>query len=205
MSKSKYLVPAFYCLLMVIVFGMQYKYKNLDLNFAVVPRDLGHLKGIVTMVFVHGNPEHLSSNFLPFAVCAFGLFYFYEQVALKVILLAHLLTGILIWLFARDAAHIGASGLVYALVLFTLTGALLKRNKRLMVFACIVLSFQSGLIYGLMPQDTGISWEGHLYGAISGIVLAIFFRKELPKPEVVHYSFEDEEADDKDEYSNLKL
>jgi membrane associated rhomboid family serine protease len=205
MSKSKYLVPIIYCILMISVFVLQQYNNNLTNDWSIVPRNLTYLKGIITMVFVHANLEHLSSNFLPFVICSFGLFYFYKDIAFKIITQAHVLTGILVWCFARPASHIGASGLIYALVFFTLAGALLKRNRRLIVFAFIVLTFQSGLIYGVMPQDNGISWEGHLFGAITGILLAIFYRKSLPEPERIKYSFEEEDSDDKDEYSNLPL
>lgn len=170
-------------------------------EYAILPLDTGHLKGIVSAVFVHASLEHLSSNLLPFVFCGFGLFYFYEELATKVILISHLITGALIWFFAREVYHVGASGLIYALVFFILISALLKRNRRLIVFAFIVLSFQGGLIWGILPQDTKISWESHLFGAISGIFLAIVFRKQGPKPDI-KIKF-DEEPEEPDEYENL--
>jgi membrane associated rhomboid family serine protease len=122
MSRYKYLIPVLYCVLIIGVFVFQALDADLIQNWAILPHHPAFLKGIVTAVFIHANIEHLSSNILPFAVCIFGLFYFYHEIALKVTFLSHLLTGLLIWCFARPVFHVGASGLVYAMVLFILSG-----------------------------------------------------------------------------------
>jgi len=96
---------------------------------------------------------------LPFFVAIIGLFYFYKNIALKVTLIAHLGTGILTWCFARSAFHIGASGMVYALVFFVVISGVIRKNKKLSVFALICLVFQSGLIWGVFPLEESISWE----------------------------------------------
>ena len=203
MSRYKYPIPVLYCVLIIGVFILQSFYHNLINEWAILPHHPAHLKGIVTAVFIHANIEHLSSNIMPFAVCIFGLFYFYNDIALKVTFLSHLITGTLIWSFARPVFHVGASGLVYALVVFILISALLKRNKKLIVFAFIVLSFQGGLIWGLVPQNTNISWESHLFGALTGIALAVIFRKQGPKAE--QEPLNDEDYEDSDEYKHLSV
>lgn len=198
---SNYRIPFLYCLSLVVGFALEFKYPRIIHDFGLLPLDLAHLKGIVTSVFLHANLEHLSSNFMTFSLTVFGMFYFYKEVAIKVTFLAHLSTGALIWLFARPVYHIGASGLIYALVFFILISALIKRNKRLAVFAFIVLTFQSGLVWGMMPQGNNISWESHLFGGLTGIALAIIFRKSGPPPETP-IVFE-EDAEDEDEYAEL--
>lgn len=203
MSRSRYLVPVIYCLLIIGLFIAQQYDASLMTEWAILPHNPAYLKGIITAVFIHANIEHLSSNFLPFVVCIFGLFYFYNEIALRITLLAHIATGTLIWLLARPVFHVGASGLIYALVLFILSSALIKRNKKLIVLAFIVLTFQGGLIWGLVPQNTQISWESHLYGAITGIVLAIIFRKYGPEPEKIPLT--DEEYEDTDDYKHLSV
>ncbi len=203
MSRTRYQVPVIYCLLIIGLYIAEHYDSSLMSSWAILPLNPAYLKGIITAVFIHANVEHLSSNLLPFAVCIFGLFYFYNDIALKITLLAHLATGILIWLFARPVFHVGASGLIYALVLFILSSALIKRNKKLIVFAFIVLTFQGGLIWGLVPQNTQISWESHLYGAITGIVLAIIFRKYGPEPE--KDPLIDEDFEDTDDYKHLSV
>ncbi len=202
MSKSGYLTPSLYCLLIIAIFVCQHFMPELALDWAILPLNPAYLKGIVTAVFIHANIEHLSSNILPFAVCIFGLFYFYRDIALKVTFIAHIVTGALIWLLARPVFHVGASGLVYALVLFILISAILKKNKKLIVFAFIVLSFQGGLIWGLVPQNTQISWESHLFGALTGTALAFIFKNQGPQadPET---NLEDEPFEDEDDYRHL--
>lgn len=202
MSKSGYLVPGLYCLLIIAIFVCQHFMPELVFDWAILPDNPAYLKGIVTAVFIHANIEHLSSNILPFAICSFGLFYFYRDIALKVTLIAHIVTGTLIWLLARPVFHVGASGLIYALVLFILISAILKKNKKLIVFAFIVLSFQGGLVWGLVPQNTQISWESHLFGAITGIILAFIFRKQGPQADP-EPNLDEEPLEDEDDYRHL--
>ena len=198
---SKYTVPIVYCLLVILVFGFEIIDPAIVSKYALLPQSNDHLIGIVTAVFLHANLEHLSANFLTLAICLFGIFYFYKDIALTVTLIAHIMTGLLIWIFARHVYHIGASGLIYALVFFILVSALIKRNRRLAVFAFIILSLQSGLVWGMMPQNNQISWESHLMGGITGFILAVIFRKKGPQPEP-KITFDDNEEDE-DEYARL--
>ncbi len=198
---SKYGIPILYCFAAIFVFFLEKIDPAIIPKYALLPHSFEHLPGIFTSVFLHASLEHLSANFLTLSVCLFGIFYFYKDIALAVTLIAHLATGALIWLFARQVYHIGASGLVYALVFFVLISAVVKRNKRLAVFAFIVLSLQSGLVWGMLPQDNHISWESHLLGGITGIILALLFRNKGPQPEPPIIF--DDESDDKDEYADL--
>lgn len=194
------MVPLLYCLLIIVVYAFEKVNPSIIETYAVLPHHPDHLMGIVTAVFIHGGMEHLSSNILPLAICLFGLFHFYSEIALKVTLLAHVFSGALVWLFARHVYHVGASGLIYALIFFVLISALIKRNKQLTVFAFIVLVFQGGLMWGLVPQNNGISWESHLMGAITGCILAVVFRHQGPPPDMVIHLDDDEDVD---EYLNL--
>lgn len=172
---------------------------------ALVPRDPGYLSGIISSVYIHNDLEHLFSNSLSLAVCHFGLFYFYREIASKITILAHFLVGVLVWCFARQAYHIGASGLIYAFDLFILVSGIIRSNRNLMVFALIVLSLHSGLIWGMVPGDPEISWEGHLAGGITGTFLAIIYRKEGPPDDVkkVWEDEQEEEQENEDEYKKL--
>ena len=147
------------------------------------PRDKGHLLGIVTTVFLHDDLLHIASNSLPLIVGMLSLYYFYNDIAIKVTLICHVATGILIWIFARPAYHIGASGMVYALVVFLLSSGFIRNNKQLKFLALAVLSIQSGLIWGVVPQGNNISWESHLMGALVGIIAAIIYKNQGPPPD----------------------
>ena len=195
-------VPILYTVLIIGGFVLQVTYPRLTEMLAILPRDFNHLPGVITTVFMHADIGHLSSNILPLSVCLVGLYYFYNEIALKVTLFCHLLTGILIWIFARPAYHIGASGLAYALVFFILASALVRKNRRLMVFAFIVLLFQNGLIWGVFPQENRISWESHLMGSLVGTLLAFAFRKEGPLPDKP-FEWDEESGEEKDEYEDV--
>jgi membrane associated rhomboid family serine protease len=204
MFKTYFVIPYCYLVLMLFTFALQTSIPSITDVFALFPRDFNYLPGIITTVFLHANAEHLASNILPLCACLFGLFYFYRDIALKVTLICHLLTGILIWIFARPAFHIGASGLAYALVFFILISGIIRRNKRLMVFAFAVLVFQSGLIWGIFPQGNNISWESHLMGAATGVFLAVIFRSEGPQADKpVEWDDEPEDPEPEDEYTRL--
>lgn len=199
MFNIRYIVPTLYCLAVIIVYMFETVDNSIKETFAILPRDPAHLKGIFTSVFIHDGLEHLSSNFIPLVMCMYGLFYFYRGIAMKVTVLTHLVSGLLVWLFARNAYHMGASGMIYSQIFFVLVSALIKRNKQLTVFAFIILVFQGGLMWGLMPQDNGISWESHLYGALTGAALAFIFRHQGPPPDMVIRNDHEEE----DEYLNV--
>jgi membrane associated rhomboid family serine protease len=202
MFKTKFNIPILYLLLLVFGFVFQILYPQLVNQLALYPRHIHYALGIITTVFLHANIEHLSANFLPLAACLFGLFYFYEGISKRVLYLSHILTGLLIWVFARPSFHIGASGLVYALVFFILISGIIRNNKRLMVIAFIILVFQSGLIWGIVPQNNQVSWESHLLGAVVGVVLSFLFRNKGPKDET-HPQWQEDEDNVDDEYRKL--
>ena len=85
-------------------------------NFGILPRTLSGTVGIITAPLVHGDIYHLISNTFPLIILGIGVFYFYRSIAFEVIFLIYVLTGIWVWVIAREAYHIGASGLVYGLL-----------------------------------------------------------------------------------------
>ncbi len=183
MFKTRWwLFPFLYLLSIWLVFMLQQRYDIEDV-LALYPRDRAHLIGILTTPFLHANLMHIASNSLPLSFCLLGLFYFYKDIAFGVLGICHVFTGVFMWFFARPAFHIGASGVVYALVLFLLTSGFIRNNKQLKFLALAVLSIQSGLIWGVVPQGDNISWESHLTGAIIGIITAFIFKNKGPLPD----------------------
>jgi membrane associated rhomboid family serine protease len=201
MSRTAFSIPFLYIVLILLGFSLQAVLPEITSVFGLYPRNEGHLIGIVTTVFLHGDIGHLASNLLPLAACLFGLFFFYKGIALRVTILCHFFTGVLMWIFARPSFHIGASGLAYALVFFILVSGFMRKNKRLKVLAFMILVFQNGLIWGVFPQGNNISWESHLLGACVGLVLAFIYRHKGPAPD--RPVLWDEESSDEDEYEQL--
>ena len=132
---------------------------------------------------------------MPFFILSVALFYFYSEIALKVFLWTYFLTGILVWFGGREAYHIGASGLVYGLASFLFFSGIIRRYYRLVALSLLVVFLYGQLVWGIFPgvYKKNVSWESHMLGFFSGIVLAIRFRKEGPQMPV--YEWLDEEVE----------
>ena len=147
--------------------------------FGILPRTLKGSIGIVTAPLIHGDIYHLISNTFPILVLVIGIFYFYDRIAIIVFFLIYFMTGFWVWIAARDAYHIGASGLVYGLISFLLFSGFLRRDtKTLAVSFAVLIIYGSNMIYGLLPANTDISWESHMLGAVAGLFCAIYFRNQ---------------------------
>jgi len=110
--------------------------------------------------------------------------------------------GVFTWIFGRDSWHIGASGLTYSLAFFLFFSGILRRYIPLMAVSMIVVFLYGSTVWSIFPVteivDPSISWEGHLAGAISGLLCAAYFRKQGPQnPEP------EEEEDEDDEEATL--
>ena len=159
-------------------------------NFGLYPHKISGLVGIITAPLLHANFSHLISNSIPVLLLSGGIIYFYPQSAFKVFALNYLVPGIFVWFFGRPAYHIGASGLIYGFVSFLFFSGIIRRDNRSIALALIVTFLYGGIIWGVLPIDAEISWEYHLFGALTGIFCAILFRKLDPAKK---YDWEDED------------
>ncbi len=194
-EKRKLLLALALPLFSVIIFWLV-KVVELSLDISLAeyglrPRSFSQWFGIITMPFLHGSLSHLIANSSSFLILGTMLFYFYNKYSLQVIGLSWLIAGVLTWIIGRDSIHIGASGMIYAFAGYIFFGGLFSRDIRLMAISLIVVFLYGSMIWGMMPQNTGISWEGHLAGFVAGILLAFIY-----KPEAKTTGFDDEEEDD---------
>ena len=176
---------------------------SLDTSFGqwgIVPHTAKGLIGILTLPFIHGSWEHLLSNSIPILVLGTSLYYCYPTLANRVMLITYFASGLFTWCIGDPASvHVGASALVYGLNLFLIASGFIRRNRLLLVISLIMVFLYGSFIWGMIPAfaiPQNISWEGHLSGAIIGVLLAVFLRKEGPQKEVYHW--EDEEDEDSD-------
>lgn len=155
-------------------------YFQWDLRFlGVHPREFEGLLGVVTSPLVHSGLDHLFSNMLPLFVMSGMLFYFYRPIALPSILTIYLLTGILVWLFARPNAHIGASGVVYGLAGFLVGAGLFSKKRQTLALSLVIVLLYGSMIWGIFPIQPGVSWESHLAGGLVGFATAFFYRQRI--------------------------
>ena len=149
--------------------------------FGIYPRTLQGMIGILLAPLIHGNMLHLISNSLPLLVLGIILYLFYDRIAGKVFFQCYFFTNILVWIFARESLHIGASGLVYGLASFLIFFGMFRKDFKSILISLIILVLYGGLVYGIFPQQTGVSWESHLMGALVGLATA----SQLAKVKVV--------------------
>jgi membrane associated rhomboid family serine protease len=153
------------------------------------------LPGILLAPFLHGDWNHLMANTVPMFVLGSALFYFYRPIAYRVLLLSTLLTGLWVWLGAREATHIGASGVIYGLSAFLMVSGLIRRHPRLMALSMVVVFLYGGMIWGVFPElfpEKNISWESHLAGLVAGLILAIYYKAEGPQKPKYSWDYEEE-------------
>lgn len=176
LKKSIYWTLAFVGILWTVkIFEVTFDY---DLGvYGILPRSLKGSLGIITGPLVHGDIYHLLSNTFPIIILGIGIIYFYKQIALEVIALIYLMTGFWVWVAARDAYHIGASGLVYGFLAFLLISGFIRRDTKTLSISFIVLFLYGGSIFsGFAPTSDSVSWESHILGAMAGLFCAIYFR-----------------------------
>lgn len=154
------------------VFVVEY-YGNFEFGiYGVLPRTFQGLIGIVTMPLIHGGIGHIMSNTLPLIILGSTIYLFYDKIAKRVFLQCYFITGVLVWIVGRDFYHIGASGLIYGLGGFLISIGFFRRDMKSIIISIVVIIFYGGMVYGLFPFDEGISFEGHLMGAIVGVASA---------------------------------
>ena len=179
---------------------------GLNISFAdygLVPQTLQGMRGIIFSPLLHGDFAHLSANSLPLFVLTAGLFYYYGKKALTIFSLCWLVTGLWVWIFAKDTGiHIGASGVVYALATFHFTSGLLRREPRMMAFSLLVVFLYGSLVWGVIPDffpEKNISWQSHLLGGVAGILIAFGYRETGPQRKV--YQWDEDENEEEMEFS----
>ena len=177
-SKNIFLIPSLYIFLIWFIYWAEINFGYNFNKFGVYPRTLDGFKGVFLTHFIHSDVGHLFNNSIPLFVLLSSLFYFYRDVAFKILLLGGFLTGFLTWIIARDAYHIGASGIVYLLFSFVFFSGIIRKHYRLVALSLIIIFLYGSMIWYVLPIKDGMSWEGHLSGFLVGFVLAILNRKK---------------------------
>ena len=144
-------------------------------QFGVIPRTVVGLRGILFSPLLHGNWAHLAANAAPLGVML-GLLALARGSALWPGTGALWLgSGVAVWLVGRPGSiQIGASGLIYGLAAFLVTTARLQRDFKSAVAALVMIFLYGSIAWGLLPNRLGVSWEGHLAGAVAGILVGMY-------------------------------
>ncbi len=172
-------------------------------TWGILPQHLHGLKGVLFSPFIHGSFEHLSSNTAAMGLLLMVLFNAYPTAALPVLAFVHLLSGTLVWaLTIPSGYHIGASGVIYGIAAFLVASGIVRKSRSSVAIAILVVLVYGSMAGGFFPK-TGVSWQSHLWGAVSGVAAAIVFRyrdreaefhTELQEKEKEHF-FEEPQQD----------
>jgi membrane associated rhomboid family serine protease len=145
---------------------------RLDL-LGIRPRELDGLVGIPLAPFLHGGFGHLLANTLPFLILGWLVllretWHFFAVSAVTIVL-----GGLGVWLFGQSGSvHIGASGLIFGWLGYLLLGGWFERRVGTMLGSLVVAIAYGSLVWGVLPGTPGMSWEGHLFGFLAGVLMA---------------------------------
>jgi membrane associated rhomboid family serine protease len=191
--------PVIFVIILWLVRGIDVIF-GLDLNnFGLYPLQFKGIPGIFTSPFLHADFAHLFANTIPLLILGSFLFYFYREIAWMILFLIYFITGVWVWVYAREgSAHIGASGVIYGLASFLFFSGMIRRETGLLVITMLVAFLYGSLIWGIFPQlfpNQPISWESHLMGLLSGFVLALYYRRQGPQRKQYDWGDDDEHDD----------
>jgi membrane associated rhomboid family serine protease len=141
--------------------------------YGIVPRSIDGLDGVAFAPFLHAGWDHLIGNTIPFLVLGFAIALGGIARLAAVTVIVALVGGLGTWLVApANTVHIGASGIVFGFAAYLVARGIYSRSVAQIVLGLIVLAvWGTTLLRGLVPED-GISWQGHLFGAIGGVLAA---------------------------------
>lgn len=142
-------------------------------SFGIIPRQTDGLFGIFFAPFLHGGAAHLIANTVPILVLGMLIVLFHGRRFVLVTLIIIVISGLGTWLIGpANSVHIGASGLIFGFVGFLVTTAYYERSAASIILAVLVVALYGGIIWGVLPQGNSISWQGHLFGLIGGVLAA---------------------------------
>jgi membrane associated rhomboid family serine protease len=142
------------------------------------PRTGEGLLGVLFAPLLHGGWAHLAANSIPALVLGFLALATGLRRGLLATALIWVLGGLGVWLLAGTGeVHIGASGLVFGWLTYVVVRGFVNRHFGEIAIGLVVVLLYGGLIWGVLPGQPGISWQGHLFGAVAGVVAAFVVRE----------------------------
>ncbi|PZV08591.1 MAG: rhomboid family intramembrane serine protease [Leptolyngbya sp.] len=141
-------------------------------QFGIIPRNLIGLRGVLFAPFLHANLAHLIGNTIPFVTLGWLIMLREVSDFFIVSVISAVVGGLGTWLFGSPGIHIGASGVIFGYLGYLLFRGYFERKPLSIAMSLFVLVLYGSLIWGLLPFQYGISWEGHLFGFLGGVVSA---------------------------------
>lgn len=148
-------------------------------RYGIQPQAWIGLRGIIFAPFLHGGFAHLVANTVPFIILGWLTMIQETSDFIIVSLISGIVGGMGVWLFAPpNSIHIGASILIYGYLGFLLFRGWFQKNIPSIVLSIIVFFLYGGYVWGILPSQMGVSWQGHLFGFLGGVIAARAIAKE---------------------------
>lgn len=145
-------------------------------RFGILPRTVSGLPGVLFAPFLHGSVGHLLMNTLPFLVLGSLVLLHGRRTFFTITPLIIVISGLGVWLMGRSAIHVGASSLIFGYFGFLVFRGIIERSITSLGISIITFAVYGGLLWGIFPGAVGVSWEGHLFGFLTGILCARIYR-----------------------------
>lgn len=166
-------VPFAFLLAIWLVYYLDWRYFFEWKDYGILPRTFKGLRGVLFSPFLHGSIQHLWNNSLALLVLLPLICYYYFKNWKTLIFGGILLSGIGTWLIATSGNHIGASGLIYVLTSYMFFTGIRSKQYKLMAVSFVMVILYGGSVWYMLPNiEEGISWQGHLAGFLSGLLLS---------------------------------
>ena len=146
--------------------------------WGILPRTTQGLIGIPLSPILHGSFSHVLSNTIPFLVLGGLVALRGSQKLVGVSLFIVVVGGLAVWLLGRSAIHVGASGLVFGYFGYLVASGWYDRSPSTILAAIAVVVLYGSLIFGVLPTQSFVSWEAHLFGLMAGVLAARLTRRD---------------------------
>ncbi len=146
-------------------------------QFGIIPRHVVGLGGIAAAPFLHVDSQHLIANSGALFVLLIVSLSYNRSMTLRALLIIMFFGGGMVWLFGKGGAvYIGASGSIFGLIGFLMCLGLFRREWKALIVSVLITFFYGGALYSLLMYIPGISWSGHVYGFLAGVLAAWWLR-----------------------------
>jgi len=171
------LYPVAFVILLWVIKFIEEIFSISFIMYGLYPGEISGLRGLIFAPLVHANYSHLACKFSAAAAPGCRTILFLHFSLSKGIFNNIFYTNIFVWFVGRSALHIGASGIVYGLVTFIFFSGVIRRDARSIALSLIVTFLYGKSCLGGIAVDKQVSWESHLFGALTGIYVQLFSEK----------------------------
>jgi len=184
-AQAAFVTAGFVALLWVIEIVDAAMNNELD-QYGVQPREAEGLLGIIFAPVLHGGWGHLSANTIPALVLGFLVLVSGVARGLEVTALIWVVGGLGVWLVApSNTVHLGASVLIFGWLVYLMIRGIFTRKVGEIILGMVLFFMYGGLLLGVLPSQPGISWQGHLFGAIGGALAAWLVSERTERASVI--------------------